>query len=208
MPRRAARWVSAFGRLSINTAGNNSFYTTYTTASSPADSAIHYNTTTQVIIERDIATAPQFSPNTPYIGFFGGILNDDGQMLVMATVDDPLIASTADLRWCGWTTRAARPWRRCCSKKADEVVPGRLLVDFETEPHTYSFAAGGRVLATVEMDGDTTNDTGLLYYNGTAWSFVARRGRCGAGISGRTLRQLRLHPRPQQLRRVGGPSHP
>lgn len=173
--------INNFGRISMNNAGVLGYNANYGAPSS----GVLYNITSEVLVVNTPSTAPQFSPGTLFLGFFGAVVNDTNQQLVMASVDDVAIASTVDRALVLITDPAGAATQSVLMKEGDEVVPGRLLVDFQTNPHTYTLAADGRVLCVPDMDGDTTTDTGLLYYNGTAWSFLAREGDPCPAVPGR-----------------------
>jgi hypothetical protein len=136
------------------------------TSGSNDDSGIYFNTTL-VIQESDISTAPEFGPNTPYIGFFDVKMNDVDQMMVIASVDDPNIAGTVDravvrLDLDNLGTLLAE---RVIAKEGD-ILPGQVeaVVDFGTGPHLSAFNNAGDVLFLADLAGATTTD-GALYLN-------------------------------------------
>src|SRR6185503_6273773 len=87
--------IGSFDSVRLNSAQNigwNLFLSGMTTST---DSGVYFNTTL-LIPESAISTAPQLSPNTPYIGWFEVRMNDSNQLMMVASVDDPAIASTVD----------------------------------------------------------------------------------------------------------------
>ena len=88
--------LDSFDSLPLNNGGNFScnYFLDGTTGSSD-DSGIYYNNDL-LFQEGSIATAAGFGPNTPYIGFFETKINNNNLVAVMASIDDPNVASTVD----------------------------------------------------------------------------------------------------------------
>ncbi len=180
--------LSSFDSVTLNNSGNSSFNIFYDNATTSTDSGVHFNTA-QIIRESQFATAAGFSPMTPYIGWFETYINDSDQILMVASVDDPAIATTVDRAIVRVDDPAGAATQTVLLKEGDEVVPGRLLVDVVTGPHNTAFA-GSRVLLIPDLDGATTDDSGLLMHDGTGWSFVAREGDPCPAVSGRNWASL------------------
>ncbi len=92
----------------LNNHGNTAFRLAL--SGGPSPNGMYYNLT-PFVLNGQIASAPQFSANTPYIGFFRARLDDAERLFLVASVDDPNIATSVDraLVWFepngmgGWT---------------------------------------------------------------------------------------------------------
>src|SRR5690606_12669669 len=151
------------------------------------DSGVYYDTTL-VIQEGDVATAPAFSAGTPYIGFFETKFNDTDQILIMASVDDPEIASTVDraLVIVDYDPATGAALQRVVAMEGD-ILPGQTerVDDFETGPHDFDFNAAGQTLFIADLAGSTDFD-GALYLDNT---LLAQEGS-PSPVSGRNWRSL------------------
>jgi hypothetical protein len=122
-----------------------------------------------VFQEGFLSTAAGFSPNTPYIGFFETKVNASNQILIMASVDDPAIASTVDRALVIATVdNAGTLLSETLLFKEGDVLPGQtgLVTDFGTGPHAFDFNEAGSVLYVADLDSVTTTD-GVVYLDGT-----------------------------------------
>lgn len=178
--------ITSFGRMSMNNAGVLGYNATYGTTSS----GVLYNITTEVMVVNTPTTAPQFTPGTLFRGFFGGVVNDSNQQLVLATVDDAAINTTVDQALIRIDGPAGAAIQTAILKEGDEIEPGRAVIDFETNLHRWTFAAGGRAACLPELTGDSTNNTGIYYYDGASWSFVAREGSPCPAVPGRNYASM------------------
>jgi len=128
-----------------------------------------------VLQEGTLSTAPQLSANTPYIGFFETRAIDDGRFFVVASVDDPAIASSVD---------RALVWIEVDPERASytEVViakEGQLLddlsdavTDFGTGPENFAVNNAGQALFTASLTGVAATN-GALFLDG---ELLARKG--------------------------------
>ncbi len=174
--------LDSWDSVRINNSGNASFNNFLSGQTSTTDSGIYYNTDL-VIQESDIATASGLSAGTPYIGWFETYINDNNDILMIASVDDPAIASTVDRAIVKVNPLSLT--QTLYAKEGDELVPGRFAADFGTGPHASAFNNNGYALFSADMDG-TTNDDGLVIYtNGTSTSILAREGQPVPGVAGR-----------------------
>jgi hypothetical protein len=183
--------ISSFDSVTLNNSGNSAFNLFFRGATTSTDSGVYFNTT-QIILESAIATAPGLSPSTPYIGWFEVYINDANQILMVASVDDPAIASTVDRALVRIDNPSGAATQTLLLKEGDEVVTGRFLTDVATGPHNTAFA-GQWTVTVPDLDGATTDDSGVLRHNGTSWSFVAREGEA-APVSGRLWASLASAP--------------
>ena len=117
-----------------------------------------------IIPEGFISTAPQFSPNTPYIGFFDAKVNASDQLLITASVDDPLITSTVDRAMVVASTFGGSLSGEHVVAKEGEILPGQTetVADFGTGPHQTAFSSRDLVLYFADLNGDTVRD-GVIY---------------------------------------------
>lgn len=127
------------------------------------DSGVYLGTNV-IIPEGFISTAPQFSPNTPYIGFFDAKVNASDQLLITASVDDPLIASTVDRAMVVASTFGGSLSGEHVVAKEGEILPGQTetVADFGTGPHQTAFSSRDLVLYFADLNGDTVRD-GVIY---------------------------------------------
>jgi hypothetical protein len=161
--------IDSFDAINLNGAGNSgwNFFLDGTSGLSD-DSGMYFNGSL-VFQESFVSTAAGLSPGTPYIGFFESFLNDNNQILIMASVDDPAIASTVDRALViaqvdGTGTLLSES---VVAKEGDQL-PGQLdfVADFGTGPHAFDFNNASSVLFIVDGDGATTTD-GNVYLDST-----------------------------------------
>ena len=131
-----------------------------------------------LIQESDIATAPEFSPGTPYIGYFDTKISDTGKIMVIASVDDPAIDSTVD-RAIVLVDGASQS----VIAKEGDILPGQTeaVDDFGTGPHESAINDSDNVLYVAELTGDTSTDQ-AIYVNHT---LIAQEGSASPS-AGRT----------------------
>ena len=169
--------LSSWDTLYYNNAGTyngNVFFSG--TGSLSNDSAV-LQETGMVLREGTISTSPQFSPNTPYIGFFEAPNNDVNQVAVLASVDDPAIPTTVDRAIVRWNVSpgGALTGETVVLKEGDPLpgMGGQLYVDSPgTGPHNFAFNNLGHIMYSVDGDGATTSDTAVFVNN----AFVMREG--------------------------------
>ena len=163
VPLPAGANISSFDACSISGSGlfaGNVFLRNATTST---DSGVFLEDKL-IIRESQISAAPEFSPNTPYIGFFEARTNANEQIYIVASVDDPLIASTVDRALViASTTGGELTSERVVAKEGD-ILPGQLeaVVDFGTGPHLSAFNTAEQILYFAYLTGDTAKD-GVIY---------------------------------------------
>lgn len=114
-----------------------------------------------LIQESDISTAPELSAGTPFIGFFDSKINNNDKIMLVASIDDPAIASTVD-RAIMIVDGASQT---VIAKEGDVLMNQDFPVqDFETGPHQSAFNDNDQVLYIAELDESTANDH-ALYLN-------------------------------------------
>ena len=141
-----------------------------------------------MIQESDISTAPQFSPGTPYLGFFDAKLNDSNLMLVVASVDDPGVAGTVDRAIVRIQMDAAGGLlsEQVVAKEGDILAQQtNPVADFGTGPHQSACNNAGQALFFADLAGPTDVD-GAIYLDD---ALVAQEG-APAPVTGRNYEFL------------------
>jgi hypothetical protein len=151
------------------------------TAGSSDDSGLYYNGTL-LIQEGANSTAAGFSAGTPYRGFFETYNSDNNQFVVLASVDDPAIASTVDraLVLIAHDGAGALVSETVVIKEGDQPLPGRFVTEIQTGQHDVDFSQAGHVAYILDIDGATTDDT-LIYVDGT---LIAQEGSPSGVVPG------------------------
>ena len=133
-----------------------------------------------VLVVQESEEAPGLTAGTPFIGFFNVKINNADQLWVVASVDDPNIATTVDRALyilesdpdlggiSAFTLVAAE----------EEVLPGQIeaVADFGTGPHASAFNNAGEALFFVDLTGDTATDGALYHYDGLDRLLIAQEG--------------------------------
>src|SRR5689334_15332151 len=117
----------------------------------------------QLVLQESTASiAPQFTSPTPYIGFFGAKNDGSNVLVVMASVDDPSIASTVDRALVRWQLdpSGALVSESVIAKEGDLLggVPIETVTELGTNRHEWSVNRSGQALYLADMTGTTTND--------------------------------------------------
>ena len=180
--------LNSFDSVTLNNAGNSGWNIFLAnTGSLSTDSGIYFNSSL-VFQESFVSTSPGFSPGTPYIGFFDTKINDNNQIMVVASIDDPAIASTVDraLVILQLDPGGALVSETVLAKEGD-VLPGQteMVADFGTGPHASAFNDAGDILYFADLTGDTVRD-GVVYRNGT---LLAQEGSASP-VAGRNYELL------------------
>lgn len=175
----AGATISSFDSVHINNnadVGWNLFLRGLTTTT---DSGIFFNSTL-AIQESNVSASPSFTNPTPYIGFFESKMNDMNQMAVIASVDDPGIASTVDraIVRVDYNAGAGTYVENVIMKEADLIL-GNAIADFGTSPHTISINNSGSILYQADTTAATAVD-GFLMLNNTV---LAQEGTTSTGGS-------------------------
>lgn len=137
------------------------------------DSGVYFNTTL-VIQESDASTADELSPGTPYVGFFEVKISGNA-LLLMASVDDPAIASSVDrVLMRVEVDDAGALLLEAVEVKEGDVLPGQkgAVLDFETGPHEFALNAAGDTMYIAVLDDATDRDR-AIYIND---NLVAQEG--------------------------------
>lgn len=174
--------LDSFDSININASGNSGFnFFLSGTGGTNNDSGVYLNTSL-VIQESNISTAPQFSPNTPYIGFFDVKINDSNQLLLVASVDDPAIATTVDRALVRVNTAVFG--ETVLAKEGDVLLgAGRTVEDFGTGPHDSAFNSSGWVLYSADSTGATSDDSAVFRYDGVNHVLLAQEGQPSGAVA-------------------------
>ncbi|MBU6412464.1 MAG: hypothetical protein KGS45_03245 [Planctomycetes bacterium] len=168
----------------MSSPGNSSFnFFLNGTSGGNTDSGVFFNDVL-VIQEGTLATATGLSPNTPYIGWFETRINDQDQIMMMASVDDPAIASTVDRAIVIVGNPTGIYTETLIAKEGDELIVGRFVADFSTGPHSMVFRNNSRVAFIADLDGDTLTDGAVMHFDGSTMHILAQEGTPSA-VSGR-----------------------
>ncbi|MBI4881050.1 MAG: hypothetical protein HY812_15545 [Planctomycetes bacterium] len=167
----AGAWIDSFDTVNLNNGGSSGWNFFLAGTSGINDDSGVYLDTTLLIQEGSIATAIQFSPGTPYIGFFECGVNDSSQVLIVASVDDPAIATTVDRALV--VVDASSGVQNVILKEGD-VAPGTVefIDDFGTSPQYFDFNNAGDAIFYADLTGSTVSDY-AVYYN---TALLAREG--------------------------------
>lgn len=164
----AGALLDSFDSLTLDASGNSAVnYFLDGTSGFSDDSGIYWNGNL-LIQEGDLSGAVGFSPNTPYIGFFETKLADNGDILVMATVDDPAVSSSADRALVRLTTDLlGNLASETLILKESDLLPGTtgLISDFGTGPQQFDMNDAGSILFYADTDLPLGTDGFIVWDN-------------------------------------------
>jgi hypothetical protein len=162
------------------------------TAGTTDDSGV-YSGSSLLVQEGASSISPALTPGSPYRGFFdvkadsqaGGSLS----LLLLATVDDPIIPSTVDQVLVSLVTGAGGGTlvaEEMIAKEGD-ILPGQTeaIATFGTAPHSSAYAGPGLEMFFADLLGDTATD-GVIYLGST---LLAQEGSASP-IAGRAWASL------------------
>jgi hypothetical protein len=184
--------LSSVDGFSINSAGNVGWNLFLDGMTPTTDSGVYFNTSL-VIPESMLSIAPQFSPNTPYIGWFDARINDNDKILMLASVDDPAVASTVDRAIVIASTNGAGVLTsEAALIEEGDTIPGfgaETVADLATGPHTVAFSNSNMAIFKVDMTGPTATDGAIVVGSTIGLIVVAREGD-PSPIAGRNYESL------------------
>ena len=186
VPVPAGANISSFDGVSISGDGRFAGNLFLRNATTSTDSGVFLGDKL-IIRESQISAAPEFSPNTPYIGFFEAKTNANGQVYIVASVDDPAIATTVDRALVIASTAGGELTGERVLAKEGDILPGQseAVADFGTGPHLTAFNNREQILYFVDLTGDTLVD-GAIYLDLT---LIAQEGG-PSPVAGRTYEVL------------------
>jgi len=122
------------------------------------DSGLFFNDLL-LIQESTATTAAGYSGPALYTGWFGAKMNDSNQLLTVASIDDPGLTGTANRAIMRVDyNAAANTFTETVLSKAGELVNGRTITDFSTDPFTFSFNNAGTSMYCAEVTGTPAGD--------------------------------------------------
>lgn len=156
--------IDSFDSVTLSNGGDGGFNFFIDPFPSGEDSGVYLNTDL-LIQEGSVATAPQFTAGTPYLGFFDVKINDSDELMIIASIDDVAIPSSVDRAIV--ITNTQTHVQTVLAKEGD-VLPGQVetVADFGTGPHQSAFNDLGDVLYFADLTGSTAAD-GVVYLNST-----------------------------------------
>jgi hypothetical protein len=169
---------------------------------SSEDSGVYFNDVL-VIQESDISTAPEFTPGTPYIGFFDVKINHHNQFLLVASIDDPAISSSVDRALVRVSVSGTGALlSESVHAKEGDILPGQTeqVDDFGTGPHQSAINNAGQLMFFANLAGSTSTD-GAIYLD---FALLAQEGS-PSPIAGRNYEFL--SSRGMDLNNLGGYVH-
>lgn len=187
LPAGAA--IDSFDSVNINNAGNRSFNHYLSGTGTFLDPAVYFNDA--LLIQRGtFSTAVGFSANTSYVGLHETHINNSNQILMIASVDDPAIASTTDRALIRIDNPSGAFTETVIAKEGDQLFPGRFITDFGLGPHASDINDSGHVIFLADVDGATTDDAAVVVYNGNGFIIKAREGDPCPAVPGRNWLNL------------------
>jgi hypothetical protein len=152
--------ISSFDSVTLNSAGDSAFnFFLDGTGGLNNDSGVYFNTNL-LIQESDLVNLPEFSPGTPYIGFFDVKINDAGRLLLMASIDDPNIPTSVDRALILLDSDGGNG---TVILKEGDIPPGQTeqVADFLTGPHATAINDFGQCIYVVDLTGDASVDVAV-----------------------------------------------
>ena len=158
----------------LNNHGNTAFRLAL--SGGPSPNGMYYNLM-PFVLNGQIATAPQFSSGTPYIGFFRARLDDSERLFLVASVDDPAIATSVDRALVWFEPDGSGGWTEDVLAKESDVLPGMATgesaAEFGTNYYSFKIDNSRNALYTVDIAGAPSTTNGAIYYNQT---LLVRKG--------------------------------
>ena len=158
--------IDSFDAVNLSNTGNSGWNFFLNGTSGINDDSGIYRNAALVIQEGTFSTSPSFSPMTPYIGFFEARINDSDQILVVASIDDPAIATTVDRAMVRLEMSGNTLLSETVLAKEGDLLAGQTqtVADFSTGSHNSAFNNNGDALYIADLNGDTALD-GAIYLN-------------------------------------------
>lgn len=141
------------------------------------DSGVYLNFD-PLLLEDDISTAPQFSPDTPYIGFFRSRLTDNGELLSVVTASDSELPGSVHraLVWLTVDPDTGDVTEDVLMKRHDHpwgTEPGVEFGQVNSNAQNFAISNEGNVIYSAPFTGSPSDTNGGIYVNET---LVARKG--------------------------------
>ena len=157
--------LDSFDSVTLNNPGDAGFnHFLDGTGGTDNDSGVYWNT---VLVYQESEEAPGLTPGTPFIGFFDVKINGSNQLLLTASVDDPLIDSTVDRAlYVLDIDEGGAPVAFTLIAVEGDVLAGQTesVTDFGTGPHESAINDRGDVLFAADLTGDSSMNA-VIYLN-------------------------------------------
>jgi hypothetical protein len=162
LPSPTGATLGSFDTINLNGPGNSGWnFFLDGTSGGGDDTGVYWNTTL-LIQEGDVSTASPLTVGTPYLGFFECKLNDAEQILLMASIDDPAIASTTDRLLVKLVTDGAGNLvGETVVQLEGAPLAGQLVTDLETNPHAFDFNQLGQSMYIADLDGPAATNAAV-----------------------------------------------
>jgi len=175
--------LDGFDSMSLNEANRFSSNWTLAGTSGSSDNSGLFFDGVLMIQEGTVSTAAGFSAGTVYTGYFETYNTDNNAFMVLASIDDPLIAGTTN-RGLVLITHdgAGNLVSETVLYKETDLLPGQteLLDDFQTGQHDLDYSQNGHVAFIADLLGDTSVDS-AIYVDGT---LIAQEGSDSGVVPG------------------------
>ena len=159
--------IDSFDSTQLNNAGDSGWnFFLDGTAGTTDDSGFYFNTT--LLFQEGAAPAVAgLTPGTPFIGFFESQTDDAGTSALIASVDDPALATTVDRVLVLVSGTDPGSLAIALVAKEGDVLPGQTeaVEDFNTGPHDFAYSESGHLMFFADLTGLTTTD-GVLFLDG------------------------------------------
>lgn len=167
--------ISSFDTVNLNNSGFSGWNLFLEGPTSSLDSGVFGQPGGLLIRESDVSTAAGFGAGTTYVGFLECKITHTGDVLVMASVDDPGVPTGVDraLVLLDIDQGAGTVTESVVVVEGD-LLPGQTepVADLENGPHNFDINDAGDVMFIADLTGDAAVDH-AVYVNGT---LVAQEG--------------------------------
>lgn len=172
--------ISSFDTVNLNNSGFSGWNLFLEGPTSDLDSGVFGQPGGLLIRESDVSAAPEFGVGTTYVGFLECKVTHAGDVLVMASVDDPDVPTGVDraLVWLDIDQGAGTVTESVVVAEGD-VLPGQTeaVADLENGPHNFDANDAGDVIFIADLTGDASVDH-AVYVNST---LIAQEGSIESG---------------------------
>ncbi len=180
LPAPAGATLGSFDGASIGPGGETIFNQFLTGAVTTNDNSGIYFGDQLILREGDVSTSAAFSPGTTYRGFFDvKFSRNSDTALVVASMDDPNIASTVDRALVRLVfNQVSGLWEESVLAKEGDLLPGQIeaVADFETGAEESAANSQGLAIYTVDLLGDTSVDRAIYLQAGAAQTLLMQEG--------------------------------
>ncbi|MDF1800239.1 MAG: hypothetical protein P1V81_13750 [Planctomycetota bacterium] len=188
LPLPGGATIRRFDSLNLDVHGNTASVISLDGTIGTGDDTGVYRNTALLAQEGSPTTAGAFSPGTPYRILYNVKLADNGDVLVMASVDDPALSSTTDqvLMRLATTPGGALASETALWKEGD-LIPGTTaqITSFATGAHRFDVNDSGAAIFFADTTLPSGND-GFILLDGLV---LAQEGQ-PAPVAGRSWQGL------------------